>query len=104
MPLILPTIDLIPPFMAVLLSKGMTLRVIASKSGIPLRSVIRLATRKTWRGVKPEVMDAFTTACGVDLLQPGPHKAYLRATFKKHRPLRHWSRARVKRFGELASG
>lgn len=103
MPLILPTIDMIPPFMAVMLSKGMTLRAIAESSGIPQRTVIRLATRKTWRGVKPETVDAFTKACGVDLLQPGPHKAYLRSTFKKSRPLRYWSRHRLKRFGELAA-
>jgi hypothetical protein len=47
----------------------MSLDEIAKASGLPRRSVQRLASRKTWGDVKLKVASAFISGCGVDILR-----------------------------------
>lgn len=66
-------------------------------SGIPLRTVTRMATKTSW-GL--ERVDAFAAACGVDLLKQREARAYLRSTVKKNSPFRHLSRRRLATINE----
>lgn len=48
----------------------MTITDIAQASGLPRSTVFSISERTTWRGVSPEVADAFASACGIDLMAP----------------------------------
>lgn len=80
--------DRVPPFvcrmMAMRLWHGceskkvrrLTLKQLVTKSGIPARSFQRISGLHSWEGVGPELVDAFTLACGVNLMDKDPCKTF----------------------------
>jgi hypothetical protein len=65
------TLDNYPPFLVRALARedgaALTMRQIAAKSGLPLRTVCRIAARLSWDGVKHEKVYAFCVGCNFNL-------------------------------------
>lgn len=52
---------------------------IAAASGLTKSQVSVLSNKEdNWNGIKPEVIVAFSEACGVNLLYPAKHLRYMR--------------------------
>lgn len=97
--MILEQANQIPPFLCRVIARrknGWTLksiREIAELSGIPKSKVALIAVMKTWDDVTLSQADAFARACGVDLMNPKPHKNWLvksnlRAVIRARKPQR----------------
>lgn len=75
-------LDRLPPAVCLALARAgkrtLTLPEVAEKSGVPLRTLARIASRHTWAGVKLRTLDAIATACGVDLLNQSKDRERLR--------------------------
>lgn len=56
----------------------MTHTEIAIKSGLPLASVAEISMKTSWRGLRIEVIEAFSLACGVDHMRCRRQMEYLR--------------------------
>jgi hypothetical protein len=65
-----------PPFACRLLARdrrgwhGLTHRQLAERCGLARSTVAILSFRKTWNGLSVDVIQKFSTGCGVDLLAP----------------------------------
>lgn len=93
---VLDFIDQCPPFLVAGLArmdgrprKGVTMKYVAEKSGIPQRTIVRVLGRKSWSGVKLSVVDSIFRACNIDLWRIGRYRIYVRNTNSAHRPFRH---------------
>ena len=56
----------------------MTRREIAEQSGLSLSQVDRLSLLARWDGVRLDVAERFSLACGVNLARPSRHVDWLR--------------------------
>ena len=52
--------------------KPMSTRELAKRSGIPRATVAELSLKTSWQGIRVDLIDRFSTACGVDLLRIEP--------------------------------
>ena len=76
----------LPPFVCRLLAKKkgesgfdpLTNRDIAERSGLSLRSVIRLSRKTSWAGTKIGVADRYLKACGIDPMCVAKHAGQCR--------------------------
>lgn len=66
-------------------SRPMTNKEIATAAGISVRSVIRISQFKHWDGLTLAAIDAFSRACGVNLLNTRRQVDFMKR--KKHS---HW--------------
>jgi hypothetical protein len=57
---------------------------IAKKSGLSRSFVADLSKRKSWKGIPVNVVDAFSIACGVDLMAPWETFDFLKSSKKDH--------------------
>lgn len=82
-----PHLNRIPPFLCAAIAKGrnppLSPREIATRSGIPLRTVERISGKIMWDSIKVGVAHRFALACGVDLLRQSRTKNYLRTTTRQ---------------------
>jgi hypothetical protein len=62
----------------------MSHRDLAAASGLSKTKVAELSLRRSWEGVPIDVVEAFSKACGVDLLRPGRTWEYLRRYKRVH--------------------
>lgn len=96
-PTLLETADVIPPNLCRLLARRMdgsrkpiTREEIAERSGLSLGMIDKLSTRKTWKGVDIDVVDAFRKGCGITVENQSYHMRYAKRTFRKQRvPMAH---------------
>lgn len=51
---------------------------IAERAKLPRSTVADLSVKESWEGVPVNVIDAFASACGVDIMRPGQHLRWLR--------------------------
>lgn len=51
---------------------------IAERANLPRSTVADLSVKESWEGVPLNVVDAFASACGVNLMRPSKHLAWLR--------------------------
>lgn len=65
-------------------SRGLSHSEIAQLSGLERSTVAKLSKRETWEGCTLETIDAFSTACGVDLLHTTDQVRFLRHKKKTH--------------------
>lgn len=77
-------LDRLPPCLVRLVARNghsgqrLTLQALSQRSGLSYASLQRLSVRRSWRDVPLWMIDAYTSACGVDLLRPRAKLAYLR--------------------------
>jgi hypothetical protein len=80
---------------------------LCKRSGLPRRSVIRIGSKISWRGVKVEVISSFLKGCGFQLCGwniVGLQKArkYIRwQQAHSHRPYGHLSNAQWNHYNKL---
>jgi hypothetical protein len=72
---------------------------LAKASGLSRAYVAKLSRRRTWKGIPVNVIDAFTSACGVSLFSPWATIRFLKTSKKMH--LRRASAAQRKFIGSL---
>jgi hypothetical protein len=71
---------------------------VARRSGLPLRTVCRVAAKTSWASVKVSVMDAFMQGCGVDPFHMRRHREYITRTMLAGNPMPHLSTRDYKTF------
>lgn len=87
---LLKRLDTIPPFICRVIARRkngwepMSLREIAEKSGLKKDRVHTISKLMSWAKVPVKEAMQYASACGVDLLHPGPHKKWLRRSKLKH--------------------
>lgn len=64
--------------------RGLSNRQIAMKAGLTKSTVDRLARKHTWNGLRIDTIEAFSKACGVDLLHPSRQIDFLKRRKRKH--------------------
>lgn len=61
----------------------MTNKEISQLSGIPVRTVQKIAYQASWEGISIGVASRFAFACGVNLLAKKPERKFLSQRFKR---------------------
>lgn len=64
--------------------RPMSVRDIAAVSGLSRDVVSRLSMMRSWKGVSIDTVEAFSRACGVDLMRPGLVAKYLKRSKRVH--------------------
>lgn len=62
----------------------MSSKDIAEKADLSRSYVASLSARRTWKGIPIDVVERFTTACGVDILNPTETILYMKEAKKHH--------------------
>ena len=85
MPSLTDKLDEFPPCLVRLVARDpqhpgrrLSLTAIADKSGLSYGATNRIAVKRSWASVQPWMIDAFCSACGVEILRPAKRLAYLR--------------------------
>jgi len=99
---ILDHVNSIPPFVCVAVARvghrRKTLREISRDSGLSYRKVERIGRRLSWGSVKLSDADAFSRACGVNLLCQEDVRRYLKRQSGVKNVLSHLSKQELERF------
>lgn len=99
---LLDTLDRLPPFGVFALARKRRRRPrlvdLVASSGLSQRTFCRIARKITWSGVKAADIDAFCSACGVNILRPDKHINYLKHTLEYNQPMSHLSAHQFKTF------
>ena len=81
---LIETLDRLPPCLVRLVARNghsgrrLSLSALSQRAGLSYGTVQRLSEKKTWKDTPPWMIDAFCSACGVDLLHPRAKLDYLR--------------------------
>lgn len=62
----------------------MSVRELAEKSGLSKSRVAELSIKRSWKGIPIDTVEAFTRACGVNLMRPSETIWYLRKSKRVH--------------------
>lgn len=87
---LLKLVDRFPPNFCRLLARKnrgqtpMSHRDIAWHSGLSVSYISTLSAKTTWKGIPVDVIDRFSRACGVDILNPRTTMEYLRRRKRTH--------------------
>ena len=83
------SLDRFPPCLVRLVARDpkrrghrLPLHDLADRAGLSYGATLRLSQKKTWANVPPKTIDAFCSACGVDILQPWAKLDYLKRTLR----------------------
>ena len=75
-----------PPFLICGLARkpnvSLTMRAMATASGLPLRTFCRISSKLSWDGVKHENIEPFCRGCCFDAKHISKEVSYLRSTAK----------------------
>lgn len=83
-------LDLCPPFLVFAVASrrtGISVATVANRSGLPRKSVARLAAASTWGNATVDELGRFCAACGVEPLRLKRVREYLRRTLATKSPL-----------------
>lgn len=106
-PVVLKHFDNLPPFVCVALARKarrrMTLPEISKASGLSLRKVERIAPALSWKDVKIRDAEAFSQACGVDLVNQAAARYYLARQRKVRQVFSHLTDRQLDQFIRLSA-
>lgn len=71
-------------------------------SGIPRRSLSKLAYQRSWVGIPVDVASQFAYACGVDVLAENPEAEFVEKNFKPGLP--YFNKRQRRAFDRAANG
>lgn len=104
--MVLKHFDKLPPFVCVALARKarrrMTLPEISKASGLSLRKVERIAPALSWRNVRVRDVEAFSAACGVDLINQAAARYYLARQRNAHQVFSHLTSRQLDQFIRLS--
>lgn len=87
---LIETLDRLPPCLVRLVARDprhngrrLTLKRLSDISGLSYGATQRLSGKRTWSNVTPAMIEAFCSACGVDILRPQRKIKYLLRVLKK---------------------
>lgn len=87
----LEKLDRLPPFKVRLMARMPGTRSVAStpwlveQSGLDRKTIHKLARAESWAAFEARIIDAFTSACGVNLLVAHKHLEFLSRTAEAER-------------------
>ena len=79
--------------------QSMSVRDLAEVTGVSRTTISELSMKKTWKGVKVELVEAFANACGVDLFKPADTYYYLKNSKQTH--LKNMPASRRRMFAKM---
>lgn len=81
------TLDRLPPCLVRLVArrrgKRLPLHELVEISGLSYGAIQRLSLKRSWKDIPPAMIDAFCSACNVDLLHPRDTLKYLRRVLQE---------------------
>lgn len=82
--------------------RSIPLRKLVEDSGISRRNFIRISRMTTWSDVKVSVAEAFSKACGVDLMHENPTSDFLKRKYQPGMP--YFTKKQREMFDEVLRG